>query len=89
MSSEPVLFLLHSELCPAFLFPCAMFRQLCRTRLLQLQKQLFSFFFFCKNLKPDKRGASESQGKFPGSVCLGGNHEQCWRWASLGLAGLA
>lgn len=37
-----VLFLLCSEPCPAFLFPRAVFRQLCRTHLLPLQKHLFS-----------------------------------------------
>lgn len=68
MSSKPRVILLCSESCPAFLFPCAMFRQLCRTHLLPLQKHLF---FFCMTRKPDKRGAGKSQGKVWGSVCLG------------------
>lgn len=41
-AASPVLFLLCSQPCPAFLFPCAMFRQLCRTHLFPLQNHIFA-----------------------------------------------
>lgn len=56
-----MLFLLCSEPCSAFLFPCAMFRQLCRTHLLPLQKHLFSARFCSLTREGQAKAKARSQ----------------------------